>query len=75
MFQSKEINFIHSGKKRKGATTDEAMLWEYLRNRTKHLNSSGIIVFRLNNDEATDPDVGLEKIKTFIESNIKSPSL
>jgi len=42
--------------------------------RTKSLNSFGITVFRLNNGEATDPFTALEKIKTFIESNIKIPS-
>lgn len=39
--------------------------------RTEHLNKSGITVFRLNNEEASNPDIALEKIKTFIECNIK----
>ena len=40
--------------------------------RTKDLNSLGIAVFRLNNEEATNPITALEKIKNFIESNFKS---
>lgn len=42
--------------------------------RTKDLNSLGITVYRFNNDETFDPLAALEKIKTFIESNIKVPS-
>jgi very-short-patch-repair endonuclease len=42
--------------------------------RTKCLNSFGISVFRLNNEETSDPFTALGKIKTFIESNIKAPS-
>lgn len=38
--------------------------------RTEYQNSLGITVFRLNN-EATNPDIALEKIKSVIESNKK----
>jgi very-short-patch-repair endonuclease len=42
--------------------------------RTKQLNTFGIPVFGLNNEEASNPATALEKIKAFIESNIKAPS-
>jgi very-short-patch-repair endonuclease len=42
--------------------------------RAIHLNSLGIPVFRLNNEGASDAINAIEKIKAFIESNIKIPS-
>ena len=42
--------------------------------RTIHLNSLGIAVFQLNNEGASDALNAIEKVKAFIDSNIKIPS-
>ena len=46
---------------------------KYNQERTSYLNLLGIKVLRITNEDATNPDISLKKLKTFIESN-QAPS-